>query len=143
MTGIPTTQSWPTFRRLPNARSLKLPPNPPAQIPTAQRLRGRFTFLTSSGASLLSSLLSLNPDSRPTAEDILTHNWFKEDPRPKSTAMMPTFPSKAGQERRRRRDTPEAPRGGKAPNLGAVDFGGIFAGRDNEEVGGGFSLRMG
>ena len=56
--------------------------------------------------------------------------------------MFPTFPSKAGQERRRRRETPNAPHRGKAVDLGAVDFSGIFSGRDKEERGGGFSLRM-
>ncbi len=59
--------------------------------------------------------------------------------------MFPTFPSKAGLEKRRKVASPNAPMRGDAPRLGGgeVDFGGIFAARDGEEVGAGFRLRMG
>jgi cell division cycle 2-like protein len=139
--GIPTDESWPGFRRLPNARSLHLPSkNAPAT--TGSVVRAKFPLLTAAGSSLLSGLLSLNPDARPTAKEMLQHEYFRQDPKPKHEAMFPTFPSKAGQERRRRHETPNAPGRGQAAALGAVDFSGIFAGRDKEERGGGFSLRM-
>ncbi|KAI2639574.1 kinase-like protein [Hypomontagnella submonticulosa] len=139
--GIPTDESWPGFRRLPNARYLRLPKSSTAN--TGSVIRARFPLLTSAGAALLSDLLSLNPDRRPTAKEMLQHEFFKQDPKPKHEALFPTFPSKAGQERRRRRSTPNAPgRGQKAADLGAVDFSGIFAAREKEERGGGFSLRM-
>ncbi|KAH0542834.1 hypothetical protein FGG08_002788 [Glutinoglossum americanum] len=111
-------------------------------------IRSKFPFLTTSGTSLLTSLLSLNPADRPTAAQVLAHPYFREDPKPKSTAMFPTFPSKAGQEKRRRLVSPSAPRRGEAPGLGesggagVVDFSGIFAGRDLEEKGGGFQLKL-
>jgi cell division cycle 2-like protein len=58
--------------------------------------------------------------------------------------MFPTFPSKAGQERRRKRATPEAPRyGDEAPNL---DFADVFGGgtsTEGKEAGAGFTLRLG
>jgi cell division cycle 2-like protein len=59
--------------------------------------------------------------------------------------MFPTFPSKAGQEKRRRVASPSAPKRGDAPRLNGegMDFSGIFASRESEEVGGGFSLRLG
>ncbi|GAW12777.1 hypothetical protein ANO14919_021480 [Xylariales sp. No.14919] len=139
--GIPTDESWPGFRRLPNARTLRLPSkNAPAS--TGSVIRARFPLLTAAGSALLSGLLSLNPDARPTARQMLQHAYFRQDPKPKHEAMFPTFPSKAGQERRRRHDTPNAPGRGQAAALGAVDFSGIFTGRDKEERGGGFSLRM-
>ncbi|GAP89372.1 putative cyclin-dependent kinase g-1 [Rosellinia necatrix] len=139
--GIPTDESWPGFRRLPNARSLRLPPkNAPGAAGSV--VRARFPLLTAAGSALLSGLLSLNPDARPTAAEMLQHEYFRQDPKPKHEAMFPTFPSKAGQERRRRHDTPNAPGRGQAAALGTVDFSGIFAGRDKEERGGGFSLRM-
>ncbi|RWA13868.1 hypothetical protein EKO27_g1259 [Xylaria grammica] len=139
--GIPTDESWPGFRRLPNARTLRLPSkNAPAS--TGSAIRARFPLLTAAGSALLSGLLSLNPDARPTAREMLQHAYFLQDPKPKHEAMFPTFPSKAGQERRRRHDTPNAPGRGQAAALGAVDFSGIFTGRDKEERGGGFSLRM-
>ncbi|PSS18753.1 hypothetical protein M430DRAFT_19349 [Amorphotheca resinae ATCC 22711] len=137
--GIPTEESWPGFKRLPNARSLRLPKNPVTQ---GSVLRAKFPFLTSAGSSLLVSLLELNPARRPTAKEVLEHPFFKEDPKPKSTEMFPTFPSKAGQEKRRRRGTPNAPVRGNVPEIKATDFSGIFAGREDEEKGGGFSLKL-
>ncbi|KAH8596849.1 kinase-like domain-containing protein [Bisporella sp. PMI_857] len=137
--GIPTETSWPGFKRLPNARSLRLPKNPASQ---GSVIRAKFPFLTGAGAALLVSLLELNPAKRPGAQEVLDHPFFKEDPKPKSTEMFPTFPSKAGQEKRRRRVTPNAPVRGKVPEIGATDFSGIFAGREDEEKGGGFSLKL-
>lgn len=139
--GIPTEATWPGFRRLPNAKSLRLPTNPGPQNPAA-KIRAKFPFLTASGTGLLAELLSLDPEKRPGAKEVLSHAYFREDPRPKSTAMFPTFPSKAGQERRRRVRTPNAP-GRDEAGAGEVDFSGIFAGREDEEQGGGFSLKMG
>ncbi|KAI0535203.1 Pkinase-domain-containing protein [Xylaria digitata] len=139
--GIPTDESWPGFRRLPNARSLRLP-SKSAPALTGSAVRARFPLLTTAGSALLSGLLSLNPDARPTAKEMLQHEYFRQDPKPKHEAMFPTFPSKAGQERRRRHDTPNAPGRGQVAALGAVDFSGIFSGREKEERGGGFSLRM-
>ncbi|KAK7534176.1 serine/threonine protein kinase, CMGC family, CDC2/CDK subfamily [Phyllosticta citribraziliensis] len=136
--GIPTEDTWPGFRRLPNAKSLRLPRNPHT---TGAVIRSKFPFLTAAGASLLTSLLSLNPDSRPLASEVLKHAYFSENPRPKSTAMFPTFPSKAGQEKRRKRASPQAPQRGDAPRIGGdVDFSGIFSSR--EEGGAGFQLKL-
>lgn len=58
--------------------------------------------------------------------------------------MFPTFPSKAGQEKRRRVASPNAPKRGDAPKIAgdAADFSGIFVDRDEEEVGGGFALKL-
>ncbi|KAK1832323.1 kinase-like domain-containing protein [Podospora conica] len=134
--GIPTEESWPGFRRLPNARGLRLPPA------SGNTIRARFPTLTAAGVELLAGLLALDPERRPTAREVLAHEYFRQDPRPKQEAMFPTYPSKAGQERRRRRETPPPPTRGRAVELGAVDFRGIFAGREKEEKGGGFSLRM-
>jgi len=140
--GTPTDTSWPTFRKLPNARSLKIPKS---NLPPQSKIRTKFPLLTSLGVDLMSRLLMLDPAQRITAEEVLKHPYFKEDPRPKSAEMFPTFPSKAGQEKRRRRDSPTAPvRGGEAPSLGDLgDLGGLFGGREEEVVGAGFSLRMG
>ncbi|BAE65132.1 unnamed protein product [Aspergillus oryzae RIB40] len=144
LTGPPTPQTWPGFRSLPNAKSLRLPQtsapsgNPPL-LP-----RSKFPFLTNAGLQLLSSLLALNPSSRPTTQECLSHPYFREDPRPKPKEMFPTFPSKAGMEKRRRRQTPEAPkRGQEAPRL---DFASVFGGQssgDGGETGAGFTLRLG
>lgn len=140
--GVPTDETWPAFRRLPNARALRLP-GKSATAGKGSAIRAKFPLLTAAGVALLDSLLALDPDRRPTAREMLAHEYFRQDPKPKQEAMFPTFPSKAGQERRRRRETPNAPaRGQAAAELGTVDFSGIFSGRDREEKGGGFSLRM-
>ncbi|KAF4985695.1 hypothetical protein FDECE_16385 [Fusarium decemcellulare] len=136
--GVPTDESWPGFRRLPNARSLRLPKTAAA---SGSVVRARFPGLTTAGAGLLSDLLSLDPDRRPSAREMLQHEYFRQDPKPKPESMFPTFPSKAGQERRRRHE-PHAPVRGQAASLGDVDFTGIFQGREREERGAGFQLRM-
>src|SRR5277367_5587344 len=114
--GTPTTTSWPGFRSLPNAKALH-----PILSKTSTLATGltasRFPYLTSAGLKLLSSLLLFNPTDRPSATEILKHPYFKEDPRPKAKEMFPTFPSKAGQEKRRRRATPQAPVRGEAPKM--------------------------
>ncbi|CAK3819709.1 serine threonine kinase, CMGC family, CDC2 CDK subfamily [Lecanosticta acicola] len=139
--GIPTEETWPGFKRLPNARSLRLPPgNRGAQ---GSIIRSKFSTLTNAGVGLLNDLLSLNPSKRPSAKEMLQHEYFQENPRPKPTSMFPTFPSKAGQEKRRRHASPNAPIRGAAPGLqGDVDFSSIFKGREGEEKGGGFQLKL-
>ncbi|RGP63393.1 cmgc cdk kinase [Fusarium sporotrichioides] len=137
--GVPTEETWPGFRRLPNARSLRLPKT---QVATGSVVRARFPSLTSAGAGLLGDLLSLNPERRPSAHEMLQNEYFRQDPKPKPESMFPTFPSKANQERRRRVE-PHAPvRGGQAVSLGDADLTSIFQGRDKEEKGAGFQLRM-
>jgi len=139
--GIPTDDVWPGFKRLPNAKSLRLPRS---QQNVGAVIRAKFPFLTSAGTALLTSLLSLNPARRPPATQMLAHPYFQEDPRPKATALFPTFPSKAGQEKRRRYASPSAPRRGEAPKISeqAGDFSGLFASHEDEETGAGFQLKL-
>lgn len=129
--GLPTDRSWPSFRRLPNAKALKVPVNP-TEAATHSVVHMKFPLATSAGANLLDSLLSLNPALRPSASEILIDSYFTDDPKPKASIMFPTFPSKAGMERRRRTQTPEAPVRGVAPKLSgeSLDFASIFANRD-------------
>jgi len=139
--GIPTEEDWPGFKRLPNARSLRLPRT---QHNVGSVIRAKFPFLTAAGSSLLCDLLALNPSKRPLAKEVLAHPYFEENPRPKSTAMFPTFPSKAGQEKRRRYASPSAPKRGAAPKIGAAasDFSSIFEAQESEEAGAGFQLKL-
>ncbi|EXJ82403.1 CMGC/CDK protein kinase [Capronia epimyces CBS 606.96] len=139
--GTPTNETWPGFRSLPNAKALHPVLSGSTSPPSLSA--SKFPYITNAGLRLLSSLLSMNPTARPSASEILSHPYFKEDPRPKAKEMFPTFPSKAGQEKRRRRATPQAPERGDAPRLDEQEFAGIFAGRADEEQGAGFSLRLG
>ncbi|KAI5809119.1 kinase-like domain-containing protein [Peziza echinospora] len=147
LVGVPTDATYPSFRRLPHAKSLTFPKTSATQ---GSLLRGRYPLLTNKGAELLEWMLMLDPERRCSAEEALRHEWFREDPRPKREEMFPTFPSKAGQERRRRRDTPGAPvrgegggGGGLFGGLAGAASGGLFAGKEEEEVGGGFMLKLG
>ncbi|KAI1626068.1 protein kinase [Exophiala viscosa] len=140
--GTPTKQAWPSVTSLPNAKDLQLVLSEGKGKPSTLGL-SKFLYLTTSGLALLSSLLSMNPAGRPSAGEILPDMYFTEDPRPKAKAMFPTFPSKAGQEKRRRRASPQAPARGNAPKLDEAEVEGIFAGREHEERGAGFSLRLG
>ncbi|QIW95098.1 hypothetical protein AMS68_000616 [Peltaster fructicola] len=88
--GPPTNEAWPEFKRLPNAKHLRL-----SQSVQNGGVRTKFQSLSSAGVELLESLLAWNPDDRPTARNMLGHRYFVEHPRPKPTAMFPTFPSKA------------------------------------------------
>lgn len=140
--GTPTTENWPAFRSLPNAKAL-YPLLSTNKSSKSRLTSAKFPHLTAAGLSLLSSMLALNPGDRPSAPDALSHSYFKEDPRPKAKEMFPTFPSKAGQEKRRRRATPEAPDRGQAPVFAAEDFAAVFRFGGDEQHGGGFTLQMG
>lgn len=141
--GMPTKESWPGFRKLPNARDIP-------SLATARfssTIPAEFgTILPGVGVKLLTRLLSLNPDSRPSAQEVLNDDYFKESPRPEKPSLFPTYPSKAGNEKKRRFETPHAPvKGDKAPeaaDFANLDVGGIFAGREKEEKGAGFNLRL-
>ncbi|KEY64296.1 hypothetical protein S7711_06342 [Stachybotrys chartarum IBT 7711] len=138
--GVPTEDTWPGFKKLPNSRCLRFPPK--SAVPTGSVVRTKFPNLTAAGASLLNDLLSLNPLYRPSADEVLKHEYFAQDPKPKPESLFPTFPSKAGQEKRHRHE-PHAPvRGQQTPTMGEIDLSGIFQGREKEERGAGFTLRM-
>ncbi|PSR84780.1 Cyclin-dependent kinase [Actinidia chinensis var. chinensis] len=59
--------------------------------------------LSDAGFDLLNKLLTYDPEKRITAEDALSHEWFREVPLPKSKEFMPTFPAQHAQDRRLRR----------------------------------------
>jgi cell division cycle 2-like len=140
--GTPTTASWPHFRSLPNTKALyPLLSNNTAQ-PPATLLQNKFPYLSSTGLSLLKACLSLNPDHRPSAAEVLSHPYFSEDPRAKPKEMFPTFPSKGGLEKRRKLATPQAPIRGEAPRIDEREVQGLF-GSDGQEVkGAGWSLKV-
>lgn len=99
LVGSPTAENWPKHQDLPNLKRFKFPacaPNLESKFPVR-----RFDFdgrtLSEAGFDLLSSLLTLDPERRATAQEALEHKWFKEAPFPKDLPMMPTFPVKQGE----------------------------------------------
>lgn len=139
--GTPSNATWPNFRSLPNAKAL-YPLLSNGKMSGPQLNASKFPYLSTDGFRLVLSLLSLNPASRPTAEEVLQRPYFSEDPRPKPKEMMPTFPSKAGLEKRRKIATPQAPARGEAPKLDEKELAGLFAGQNSEMQGAGFALKM-
>jgi cell division cycle 2-like len=123
--GTPTSQSWPGFRSLPNAKALH-PVLAKAPELSSRLTATRFPYLSSSGLRLLTGCLSLNPSARPSAEDVLRDKYFQEDPRPKPKEMFPTFPSKGGLEKRNHLPTPPAPSRGLAPRIDHADLKSLF-----------------
>ncbi len=142
--GFPSDESWPGWRRLPNAKGFK-----PPQDPRAYRsvLRAKYgTMVTSAGGDILDGMLAMNPAARMSADQVLRSGYFSEAPRMARPGMIPTFPSNASKERRPRARTPGAPVRGR-DGMGAdafrdIDTGSIFAGRDEEAKGGGFQLKL-
>ncbi|RMZ92327.1 hypothetical protein DV736_g415, partial [Chaetothyriales sp. CBS 134916] len=140
MLGTRITESWPGFRSLPYGKALNSILSNANLV--SKLSAGKFPYLTASGFRLLSSMLSLNPANRPSAQQVLEHQYFREDPKPKPKEMFPTFPSKASQEKRRWKTTPQAPMRGPAPAINEHEAASIFAQRDQEAQGAGFALRM-
>lgn len=123
--GTPTSTSWPGFRSLPNAKALhpvlsKAPEISSRLAPTM------FPYLSTAGLELLTDCLSLNPADRPSADEILGHRYFREEPRAKAKEMMPTFPSKGSGEKRRKVSSPQAPVRGEAPRIDGRELEGLF-----------------
>ncbi|KAJ8102672.1 kinase-like domain-containing protein [Lipomyces tetrasporus] len=153
--GYPDESSWPGFRSLPNAKSINIPKDRKPKT----SLRSRFPYITSAGVDLLSSLLQFDPKKRITAKEALEHPYFKEEPMPKPPEAFPSFPSKAGEERKRKAPSPRAPvavHGFEVSDSKLLGFSDdendnmpILASpssslfRDNEQLGAGFQLRFG
>jgi len=80
--GSPTEARWPGVTSLPLYHSLSEQQRDPTKYP--DRLSQHLTRyrLGSNAASLLSSLLNINPQTRMKAHEALDHDWFWEDPLP-------------------------------------------------------------
>jgi len=69
--GPPTKNSWPEYTALPLAKTISLPSPQPHQF------RTKFQYLTTAGLDLMMSLLTYDPERRITAEEALSHPYFR------------------------------------------------------------------
>lgn len=75
--GTPTLEDWPEIDRLPWFEMLK------PKINVDSKFEKKYGEVMSPPAFKLAvELLQLNPSKRPTAEEALEHEYFKEDPQP-------------------------------------------------------------
>jgi len=111
--GPPTKNSWPEYTALPLAKTISLPSPQPHQF------RTKFQYLTTAGLDLMMSLLTYDPERRITAEEALSHPYFRlehshtsfdsllnsalhldsESPLPKHPDLFGSFPSAAAGEK--------------------------------------------
>ena len=106
--GVPTSKIWPSLPLLPLASKMKdwAISQPYNNISTT------FKTVTTAGHQLMDQLLTYDPEKRVTAENALSHAYFMESPLPKTSDLMPTFPSyhmQTDEESRKRKRPIRAP----------------------------------
>ena len=104
--GTPTIKSWPGLKKMPLFKDgncdlpFDLNEQDNSRISSSRKVHGRskfldkFSNLSTAGIMLLSNLLQYNPDSRLSAKDAYSSEWFQEYPTPTKREYMPTFPWK-------------------------------------------------
>ncbi|KKA27370.1 hypothetical protein TD95_004929 [Thielaviopsis punctulata] len=108
---------WPDMRRLANYKLFNLgavehrDANPATAVTMHLTLEKRLPThdLVPGLPELLCNLLTPCPHSRMSAKKALESDYFSQRPRPKQESLFPTFPSKAGLEKRIVYDEPPAP----------------------------------
>ncbi|BFZ55618.1 serine/threonine protein kinase, CMGC, CDC2/CDK sub [Savitreella phatthalungensis] len=84
--GTPSERDWPGWQSLPGAEPMR------TYRPCTRTLEQRFApRLGPPGTDLLSKLLSINHDKRPSAEAALDHEFFTTDPRPAEPEDLPQY----------------------------------------------------
>ncbi|GMH42011.1 hypothetical protein BSKO_09930 [Bryopsis sp. KO-2023] len=79
--GTPNMNEWPDHIHLPHYVEYKAtPPIPLNQI---------FRKASTDALDLLSKMMKLNPNQRPTAKEALEHAYFKNDPKPTKPSSLP------------------------------------------------------
>ncbi|PAV55749.1 hypothetical protein WR25_03809 [Diploscapter pachys] len=91
--GTPSEAIWPGFSELPYVKNCAFPNY------QYNQLRKKFPAnqLNQGGWELLNKFMTYDPEKRITASQALEHQWFKDDPKPTSRELFPTFPAKSEQ----------------------------------------------
>ena len=109
--GTPNEAIWPGYTELPLVKKVAFAEHP------YNNLKNRLGKKLQSGLGfeLINKFLTYCPERRITAEEALSHDFFKESPLPVDPAMFPTWPAKSegGQPVRKAKSSPKPPSGGK------------------------------
>ncbi|KAL7578169.1 hypothetical protein ACA910_012606 [Epithemia clementina (nom. ined.)] len=95
--GVPNSDTWPLFDKLPNAGLLRWKPRKkedimlPKMFPVNSPLSTKQAFLDANGYNLLERLLTLDPAQRITAQEALDHAYLKEGVKPKTPRFFSTL----------------------------------------------------
>lgn len=103
--GAPIERDWPGVSKLPVFKTIKIKKG-------ENTLRKKFCgtcftgspMLTASGLDLLTKLLTYDPEKRITADDALSHDWFKDYPEPRVFKPSPSVHDRYILEQKRERD---------------------------------------
>ncbi|XP_071784932.1 cyclin-dependent kinase 10-like isoform X2 [Asterias amurensis] len=114
--GTPNDSIWQGYSSLPMLEKYSLKKQP------YNNLKHKFPWLSQAGLRMLNFLFMYDPVKRATAEDCLTHSYFKEHPLPCDSKLMPTFPHHRNKRKKTSVQHPE----GKSSTYKREDFGQAF-----------------
>ena len=83
--GTPSEENWPGVSNLPNFVAL----TPKRPLRDKRFFREQFRALDDDGIDFLISMLTFDPNKRPTARKALEHYWWTSEPRPTDTDKLP------------------------------------------------------
>lgn len=138
--GTPNDRIWPGYSQLPMLQKM----TPFVDYPV-NRLKTKFGHLTDQGIDLMNKFLTFNPAKRTTAEDAMSHAFFREMPVAIDPSMFPTWPAKSELGHRKAAPSPKPPSGGHQFKGLDEDTAGFFLGGGDarrQPLGAGFSLRF-
>lgn len=134
--GTPNDKIWPGYSQLPLLSKITF------ATQRLNKLKIRYSMLSERGLDLLNKFLTFNPEKRITAEDALTHHFFKEAPLPIDPSLFPTWPAKSEMGHRKAVASPKPPPGAQFKD--EDEPAGFFLGEGARRtpIGAGFSLKF-
>ncbi|CAL8072982.1 unnamed protein product [Orchesella dallaii] len=135
--GTPNDKIWPGYSQMPLLSKITF------ATQRLNKLKIRYNMLSERGLDLLNKFLTFNPEKRATAEDALSHHFFKEAPLPIDPTLFPTWPAKSEMGHRKAAASPKPPPGAnqfKDEDEPAGFF--LGEGQRRTPIGAGFSLKF-
>lgn len=83
--GTPTEDNWPGVSKL----DAYVPPSKVEPVPSKAEFTKRFGTAGPAGVDLIMQMFRLDPRKRPTARQVLEHEWWKAEPKPTRKEQLP------------------------------------------------------